>query len=624
MLSNIFDKEQLVAGLTLILRLPSFLVFEIWFRSFLQNSSWLQQGMTFLVVITVVLLMIGPSTRIGQVYSFFLCAFPVIFAYSYAVEFSEFKKFENKNLFSMDASKDFGRLILGGMFTDYLFGEKYWTEVFMVAYLLPFFIWQFGLSNDVNYFFHCMANETIFYFLTIKLTHLIAMYLLKEWYNIIDNFGFGVFLNIIASHTRLSKQFLIYWCMLFLYHLFCNVAKPVKEMDWYTLFFVSVGECCTTPLGVIAMCTSLLCGFQYFITLPLIFLHGLDTYGKLSYKVTWTHGFFILAMYIRSGYLPSAENLESPFQGAFRIKIVLLSMVLYFLYITYCNTHAVIISFSRAATTKPIKHIQGLLTYFFIIILCILSMTLIYKISDISETFNILSLCVSTCVQAASSIIVYIIYVYDRMYSRPWESMDDVIFYIWSTIQFINTVLSCVLICIGDFFLFQNFFIWFSPLALAGCLPYWGRLKKLWENLKVRRKVMKMIDLLPVTVEEQMQNFDGVCSICQYSISTAKITPCGHFFHRMCLQKWMYTNELCPVCRQSVSSDSSSESDLNNESVVHSESDLNTEVEEFNESNTHSDSDSEGDSSINSEQNSLYEFETTSDCDSVDEMENQS
>ncbi|XP_062568362.1 RING finger protein 145-like [Saccostrea cucullata] len=247
-------------------------------------------------------------------------------------------------------------------------------------------------------------------------------------------------------------------------------------MDWSTLFFVSVGECCSTPLGVIAMCKSFMSAFQYFIMLPLIFLHGLDIYGKFNYKVTWNHGFFILVMYIRSGYLPSAENLENPFLGAFRIKIVILFMVLLSLNITYCITNAVIISFSRSARTKPIKHIQGLLTYFFIIILCMLSMTLIYEISDISETFNILSLCVSTCVQALSSIIVYIIYVYDRMYSRPWE----------------------------------------------------------------------------ITVEEQMQNVDRVCSICQYSISTAKIIPCGHFFHRMCLQKWMYINELCPVCRQSV------------------------------------------------------------------------
>ncbi|XP_061170642.1 RING finger protein 145-like [Saccostrea echinata] len=562
--------------------------------------------------------MVVPYSIIRQLYWFFLRAFPVVFAYSYAVDFME-SKFQDKDFLSMEIFRDIGVLYVTGLFSDYLFGEKCWTKVFLVAYTLPLLIRQLGLPITINNIVHYMATEAIFYYLIIKLIHiiLVATNLLNVWENILDNFRFSAFLNIIASDIRFSKQLLVYWSLLFLYQLFCNLSA-VKEMDWPTLFFVSVGECCTTPLGVIAMCKSVLYAYQYFIALTNAFIHGLDTYGKFNYNVTWAHGFFILAMYIRSGFLPSAEHLESPFKGAFRMKIVLLSTVLFFLNLTYCNTHPVIISFSVAPKTKPFKHIRGLLTYIFIILFCALTMTMIYKLSDVSETINILSLCLSTCVQAMSSFIIYIIYVYDGIYSKPWESMDDVVFYIWSTIQLINTVLSFVLACTSDFFLFQNYFYWLSPLLLVGCLPFWERLKMLWKNLQVRRKTMKMIDLLPNTTEEQIQDFDDVCSICQYSISTAKITPCGHFFHQMCLKKWMYTNDLCPLCRQSVSSDSPSKSEMNNESDVHSESGFHSEFEAFNESSNHSESNSEDESSINSEPNSLDESDTPSESDSLD------
>lgn len=41
------------------------------------------------------------------------------------------------------------------------------------------------------------------------------------------------------------------------------------------------------------------------------------------------------------------------------------------------------------------------------------------------------------------------------------------------------------------------------------------------------------------------------CAICQEEGNANKFeTPCGHFFHRPCIQQWFKTKSNCPMCRQ--------------------------------------------------------------------------
>ena len=41
------------------------------------------------------------------------------------------------------------------------------------------------------------------------------------------------------------------------------------------------------------------------------------------------------------------------------------------------------------------------------------------------------------------------------------------------------------------------------------------------------------------------------CTIClvQYTEETKKTTECHHIFHQECLDKWLQTNNSCPLCR---------------------------------------------------------------------------
>lgn len=42
------------------------------------------------------------------------------------------------------------------------------------------------------------------------------------------------------------------------------------------------------------------------------------------------------------------------------------------------------------------------------------------------------------------------------------------------------------------------------------------------------------------------------CPICQETIATPKITSCRHTFCQACLDKWLETNNTCPMCRTQI------------------------------------------------------------------------
>ncbi len=51
---------------------------------------------------------------------------------------------------------------------------------------------------------------------------------------------------------------------------------------------------------------------------------------------------------------------------------------------------------------------------------------------------------------------------------------------------------------------------------------------------------------------------DDVCSVCQDTITTRQSsthTPCDHWFHHNCIQRWISARDTptCPLCRQSLS-----------------------------------------------------------------------
>lgn len=67
-----------------------------------------------------------------------------------------------------------------------------------------------------------------------------------------------------------------------------------------------------------------------------------------------------------------------------------------------------------------------------------------------------------------------------------------------------------------------------------------------------RRQAVHKIEALPEASPDQLAKFDDVCAICYQELSTARITRCNHYFHGVCLRKWLYVQDICPLCHETL------------------------------------------------------------------------
>ena len=73
-----------------------------------------------------------------------------------------------------------------------------------------------------------------------------------------------------------------------------------------------------------------------------------------------------------------------------------------------------------------------------------------------------------------------------------------------------------------------------------------------FEDVEVNTSVKRLNNSTTLKISKDNHNF---CSICQDSIKENVIVremDCGHKFHQKCLDTWLETNFICPVCRYEI------------------------------------------------------------------------
>lgn len=76
-----------------------------------------------------------------------------------------------------------------------------------------------------------------------------------------------------------------------------------------------------------------------------------------------------------------------------------------------------------------------------------------------------------------------------------------------------------------------------------------------WKNFLLRRSAVRRLNSLKSATDEELEEYDDVCSICFDEMISAKVTKCNHFFHSMCLRKWLYVQDKCPMCHTDILSE---------------------------------------------------------------------
>lgn len=142
----------------------------------------------------------------------------------------------------------------------------------------------------------------------------------------------------------------------------------------------------------------------------------------------------------------------------------------------------------------------------------------------------------------------------DAFRTSMWEQLDDYVYYIRATGNSIEFIFGIFLFFNGAWILL--FESGGTIRALMMCIHayfnIWLQAKAGWKTFIKRRHAVYKINSLPEATEEQLQNFDDVCAICYQELTTARITKCNHYFHGVCLRKWLYVQDICPLCHDTL------------------------------------------------------------------------
>ncbi|KAK7110194.1 RING finger protein 145-like [Littorina saxatilis] len=443
----------------------------------------------------------------------------------------------------------------------YLIDMKDWTKFLLLVFALPVFSRITGLPVVVMHVLHNFA--TIF-------TLMIGLfYVFNNLGNMIDMFKEGI--SRVAASIRLlgilpvlmtfwhaallPVQLLLFWLILFISQLYVYLyteGHPILQEGWIVILLASIGECCSTPISLFALCVTITYSSYAILSITKLYLQGFEAFTNDNDNMRgWTEGFTMLLIAVQTDVLDLR-----PLQRAFLMSILLFIVVSSLIQSMYEIADPVLLALSASHNKSVFKHLRA-------VALCtFLWMFPLYMTYSICQYFDldfwlmvIVSSCLLTSVQVVGSLVVYSLFVYDSIRSEPWENLDDIIYLARAVTRVLEFIVAVFVVLYG---LKESLFgewSWInSAILIVHCyFNVWQRLQSGWKSFLLRWEAVKKVEKMPEVSAEQLAQHDDVCAICYNEMRTARITPCNHIFHSLCLRKWLYVKESCPMCHRDIS-----------------------------------------------------------------------
>uniref|UniRef100_A0A3Q1GK27 E3 ubiquitin-protein ligase RNF139 n=1 Tax=Acanthochromis polyacanthus TaxID=80966 RepID=A0A3Q1GK27_9TELE len=259
--------------------------------------------------------------------------------------------------------------------------------------------------------------------------------------------------------------------------------------------------------------------------------------------------FFILAL--QTGL--SSLNPEERLVRLSRNMCLLLTAILHFI---HGMTDPVLMSLSASHVSSFRRHFPVLLVSLALFVLPVaLSYALWHHYALNTWLFAVTAFCVELCLKVVVSLTVYGLFMVDGFSNVLWEKLDDYVYYVRSTGNIIEFLFGVIMFGNGAYtMMFESGSkIRACMMCLHAYFNIYLQAKNGWKTFINRRTAVKKINSLPEVRGDQLSDIEDVCAICyQEFASSARITPCHHYFHALCLRKWLYIQDTCPMCHQRV------------------------------------------------------------------------
>ncbi|XP_076547005.1 TRC8 ring finger protein [Osmia lignaria lignaria] len=208
---------------------------------------------------------------------------------------------------------------------------------------------------------------------------------------------------------------------------------------------------------------------------------------------------------------------------------------------------------SLSASHNPAlhRHIRALAVCVFLILLPVSLLAFLWSHYTVCTWLLAVSVFgIEVIVKVLVSLAIYSLFLIDAYRSVFWEQLDDCVYIIRSFGNTVEFTFGIILFINGFWILVfeSGGAIRAIMICIHAYFNIWCEAKAGWSVFMKRRTAVNKINSLPEAKAEELRKLDDVCAICYQEMESAKITHCNHYFHSVCLRKWLYVQDRCPLC----------------------------------------------------------------------------
>lgn len=260
--------------------------------------------------------------------------------------------------------------------------------------------------------------------------------------------------------------------------------------------------------------------------------------------------FFILALQTGLSGLTPVKRLGRLYCNACLLMMAMLHFV-------HSMVHPELLTISAGRNASIKRHMRTLCICSFLISFTLTMMVYLWNNNSISTwLFAVVAFGIELVFKVLISLIIYSLFMIDARMENFWEGLDDYIYYVKSTGHTVEFLFGLFLFANGAWILvFES---GGTIRALMMCVHayfnIWTQAKEGWEVFMKRRLAVTKISQLPIATNSELDEYADVCAICYSKLNSARVTKCHHMFHGVCLRKWLYIQDQCPLCQKVICS----------------------------------------------------------------------
>ena len=384
----------------------------------------------------------------------------------------------------------------------------------------------------------------------------------KRAYNIIrvtiDTVGVQVFVENQWIRLQIPRVLRLFWLIRLSFQVLYYYAMFVEEqyntskihsyyhlIDFWSLGKLLATRSCDTLIALLGM-TSVISFFAHYLGVFLAYCVASDSEEDRNMGTVSAILFFILGLQTGLTGLRPDERLVRLCKNF----CLLFTAISHFI---HSMVHPLLMSLSASRSTNLARHFRVLSMCAFLLTFPICLLTYLWSNYSISTwLLAVTAFSIEVMLKVMVSLTVYGLFIFDAYREKFWEGLDDYVYYIQSTGNTIEFIFGIFLFCNGAWIMVfeSGGAIRAIMMCIHAYFNIWMQAKEGWKVFMKRRTAVNKINSLPAASKEQLDSLNDVCAICYQELGSARITRCNHYFHGVCLRKWLYVQDNCPLCHE--------------------------------------------------------------------------